>query len=45
MGYSYRCPLDKRMFEGGPAVTPLIDVKNDQLYTLSHDGNLNCLKY
>jgi len=41
--YSYRCPLDKRMFEGGPAVTPLIDVKNDQLYTLSHDGNLNCL--
>ena len=31
------------MFEGGPAVTPLIDVKNDQLYTLSHDGNLNCL--
>ena len=41
--YSYSCPLDKRMFEGGPAVTPLIDIKRNQLYTLSHEGTLNCL--
>ena len=41
--YSYVCPLDKRMFEGGPAVTPLIDIKRNQLYTLSHEGSLNCI--
>ena len=31
------------MFEGGPAVTPLIDIKRNQLYTLSHEGSLNCI--
>jgi len=37
---SYDCPLDKRMFEGGPAATPT--VADGKVYTLSHQGHLNC---
>lgn len=40
---SYDCIIDKRMFEGGPPTTPLIDKKNKNLYTLSHQGELRCL--
>lgn len=40
---SYNCIIDKRMFEGGPPTTPLIDKKNKNLYALSHQGELRCL--
>jgi outer membrane protein assembly factor BamB len=39
--HSYRCPLEKRQFEGGPAATPTVD--GERVYTLSHDGDLFCL--
>jgi len=37
---SYACRLDARMFEGGPGATPT--VADGKVYTLSHDGKLNC---
>ncbi len=36
----YECPLDKRMFEGGTAATPVVD--DGLVYTLSHQGHLRC---
>ena len=39
--YSYACPLDPLMFEGGPAATPTVD--GDRVYTLSRSGHLFCL--
>jgi outer membrane protein assembly factor BamB len=39
--HDYQLPLDRRMFEGGPAATPTVD--GDRLYTLSHQGDLFCL--
>ena len=40
--YSYACPLEPRMFEGGPAATPTVD--GDRVYTLSRPGQLFCLE-
>ncbi len=40
---SYPCPLDKRMFEGGPASTPTLDPDAGNLFVLSHEGELRCL--
>ena len=40
---SYPCPLDKRMFEGGPACAPTVDVDGGRLFALSHEGELRCL--
>lgn len=39
--HEYPLPLDKRMFEGGPAATPTID--GNRVYTVSHQGDLFCL--
>ena len=39
--YSYACPLEPRMFEGGPAATPTVD--GERVYTLSRSGDLYCL--
>jgi outer membrane protein assembly factor BamB len=39
--HSYRCTLDPRQFEGGPAATPTVD--GNRVYTLSHEGDLFCL--
>ena len=39
--FSYPCPLDKRMFDGGPAATPTI--AGQHVYTISHRGDLYCL--
>jgi len=39
--HEYTAPLDKRMFEGGPAATPTVD--GSRLYTLGHQGELHCL--
>ena len=40
--YSYACPLEPRMFEGGPAATPTVD--GERVYTLSRLGHLFCLE-
>jgi len=40
--YSYACPLEPRMFEGGPAATPTVD--GERVYTLSRQGHLFCLE-
>ncbi len=37
------CPIDKRMFEGGSASTPVIDKVRGSLYILSHQGELRSL--
>src|SRR5262245_3024595 len=37
---SYDCKFDKRSWEGGPAVTPVLD--GERLYTLSFRGQLFC---
>ena len=39
--HRYPLPLDRRMFEGGPAATPTLD--SNRVYTLSHQGDLFCL--
>ena len=39
--HSYACPLEPRMFEGGPAATPTVD--GELVYTLSRSGDLFCL--
>ena len=39
--YSYACPLDPNMFEGGSGATPAVD--GDRLYTVSRAGHLHCL--
>jgi len=41
--YSYPCSIDKRMFEGGSASTPVIDKLRGSLYVLSHEGELRSL--
>ena len=41
--YSYPCPIDKRMFEGGSASTPVVDKSRNALYVLSHEGELRAL--
>ena len=41
--FSYPCPIDKRMFEGGSASTPVIDKVRGSLYILSHQGELRSL--
>ena len=41
--YSYPCDIDKRMFEGGSASSPVIDVERGSLYILSHEGELRSL--
>lgn len=40
--YTYACPLNPRLFEGGPGATPTVD--GDQVYTLSRVGHLHCLQ-
>ena len=40
---SYPCLIDKRMFEGGSASTPVIDKDRSSLYILSHEGELRSL--
>lgn len=40
---SYPCALDKRMFEGGPAAAPGLDLSSGRLFILSHEGELRCL--
>ena len=37
---TYDCKFDKRSWEGGPAVTPVVD--GERLYTLSFRGRLFC---
>lgn len=39
--YTYACPLDPHLFEGGPGATPTVD--GDRVYTLSRAGHLHCL--
>ncbi len=41
--FAYPCPIDKRMFEGGSASTPVIDKVRGSLYVLSHQGELRSL--
>ncbi len=40
--HTYACPLDPKMFEGGPGATPTVD--GDRVYTLSRSGHLFCLQ-
>jgi len=42
--YSYPCSIDKRMFEGGSASTPVVDKSRGTLYVLSHEGELRSLE-
>ena len=39
--YSYDCPLDPNLFEGGPTSTPTVDGKH--VYTISRQGQIHCL--
>ena len=39
--YSYPCPLEAKMFEGGPGASPTVD--KNRVYTLSRPGQFNCL--
>ena len=38
--HAYECPLEDRLFEGGPTSTPTVD--RDRVYTLSRQGDLFC---
>ena len=39
--YDFKCALDPRQFEGGPAATPAIDGK--RVFSLSRQGDIHCL--
>ena len=39
--YSYACPLNPKLHEGGPSSTPTVD--GDRLYTVSKVGHVFCL--
>jgi outer membrane protein assembly factor BamB len=39
--HSYACPIDPKLFEGGPTATPTVD--GNSVFTLSRKGHLFCL--
>jgi outer membrane protein assembly factor BamB len=39
--YSYACPADPNLYEGGPSATPALD--GDRVYAVSKKGGLYCL--